>query len=485
MNSNSQEQMIYRSLAGRISLGFYSDGERFPTAQEIAGRFGVSYCPAQRALKALARDGLVRIGRGKETVVLAPPRGDYLASNTFRRRAEALADLGQSLALLSPAICLQGLARLGALPPQPEDAGKDGRLQSWKRLYRLFEGILQAMGSRMAANLYNDIGAFAENAYLDGIHALYEGRQAEELRFLHGLEQDVACAFQACRAGERAAAGQMLARAGQALFGPLGVYLQRFPQEGQPQERFVWASRKGRTRYCDLVAIDVMRKIGQGVYPQGSLLPRSEALADTYHVSVITIRRTLGRLNRLGVVRTVNGVGVYAGEVADDVALQQRDALRLDENLRTFLEMLQLLAVTCEPVLACSFPHFTAEARRVILQAAEGPERETAAMEVTGACLQAVVRCCPLHAVREVYSNLTLLLLYGNTLPGPSAEKKTDAGWAAHIRALAAAEAAGDGTAFALAFRRLAAGTFSWAKSQLVQAGVAGAQAVAEPVFSD
>lgn len=46
MSINSQEQTIYRSLAGQIQLGFFDDGERFPSVQEIARRFRVSYCPA-------------------------------------------------------------------------------------------------------------------------------------------------------------------------------------------------------------------------------------------------------------------------------------------------------------------------------------------------------------------------------------------------------------------------------------------------------
>ena len=56
--SSSQEQTIYRHLAGQIQLGFYDGGARFPSAQEIARKFRVSYCPAQRALKALAQAGL-------------------------------------------------------------------------------------------------------------------------------------------------------------------------------------------------------------------------------------------------------------------------------------------------------------------------------------------------------------------------------------------------------------------------------------------
>ena len=64
-NSNSLEQNIYRNLAAQIQSGFYSKGNRFPPAQEIARLFNVSYGPAQRALKALEKEGLIKVGRGK------------------------------------------------------------------------------------------------------------------------------------------------------------------------------------------------------------------------------------------------------------------------------------------------------------------------------------------------------------------------------------------------------------------------------------
>ena len=120
MYSNSQEQTIYYKLAERIQLGFYDDGQRFPTLQEIAQQFGVSYCPAQRALKALESDGLIQICRGKETHVLRKPYEHYLKSPLFAQRLLAIEDLCQSLSHLSPSISFQGLCILEAAHLEPE-----------------------------------------------------------------------------------------------------------------------------------------------------------------------------------------------------------------------------------------------------------------------------------------------------------------------------------------------------------------------------
>lgn len=86
-NYNSQEQTIYRNLAGKIQLGFYDGGERFPSAKEIASGYQVSYCPAQRALKMLEKDGLIKLCRGKATQILAKPYEDYLGNPVFLQRS--------------------------------------------------------------------------------------------------------------------------------------------------------------------------------------------------------------------------------------------------------------------------------------------------------------------------------------------------------------------------------------------------------------
>lgn len=108
-NYNSQEQTIYRNLAGKIQLGFYDGGERFPSAKEIASGYQVSYCPAQRALKMLEKDGLIKLCRGKATQILAKPYEDYLGNPVFLQRSAALLDLCEGLKLISPAICFHSL----------------------------------------------------------------------------------------------------------------------------------------------------------------------------------------------------------------------------------------------------------------------------------------------------------------------------------------------------------------------------------------
>lgn len=472
-DTNSQEGAIYRSLASQIQLGFYGGGERFPSAQEIARRYQVSYCPAQRALKSLEQDGLIALCRGRETAVLAKPWADYLKTELFRSRTAALRDLNRSLELISPAVSICGMLHPAVSPPYDEASALPG-----KRLYRQFDGLLHAMGSRTVLSLYYDIGAFVESAYLDILYEFYSQEAADT--FLGTLSSAVRQSMQDCQDGAYAKAEERLDRLAKRFFVSLDQYLTSSPPVGG-QEPFVWTPRKGRARYCDVIAVDLICKFHQGVYPVGAPLPTSELLADVYHVSPITMRRTIKLLDQLGVTKTVNGVGTHVISPGDAGIPYKLKDLMMDDNLRSFLEALQLLAITSERVAAYSFPHFSTHALHTISYASSIPGQKASMVSTISACMQAVVRCCPLAAIREIYEKLTHLLLYGSILRLDETGREQVPGWPEISGALLAGLTAGDAAQFAAAFRRTAEKVFFSSKQELLKIGVAGVEEVADP----
>lgn len=479
MSINSQEQTIYRSLAGQIQLGFFDDGERFPSVQEIARRYRVSYCPAQRALKALERAGLVQLCRGRETLVIAKPYHNYLDSPVFRARALALADLCRSLELLSPAITVEGICRMesGQLPAPPEaDAAYAQRA---KYLYRGFERALRALGSRTVLSLYYDVGAFAGSALLD---ILSEQPGGESGVLLRELSEGTLRSLRDCEGGNFSTAFRRQRDGARRFFAlPEQFLAGAAASAAEAPAAFQWEPNKGRTRYCDVIAIDLVCGINQGKYPVGTLLPSVGALSDVYHVSTITIRRTVGVLNQLGVTATINGVGTRVIFAGDATLLQKRRGLMLDENLLDFLEAVQLFALTCAPVLEYTFPHLSGETLRGLTDAVSSGDRKAGMVNAISACLQAVTRECPLAAVREIYGKITLQLLKGSVLRlNETGEERVDC-WSAHSAQLRESLTQRDGARFARLFRRVAADNFRTSKQTLLELKVAGAEAVAAP----
>lgn len=141
----------------RYSSVFMTAVNDFLRQRKLPSGYQVSYCPAQRALKMLEKDGLIKLCRGKATQILAKPYEDYLGNPVFLQRSAALLDLCEGLKLISPAICFHSLHALDyeALSEPPKEEGTANAVRS---LYRQFDQALHAIGSQTALNLYYDVG---------------------------------------------------------------------------------------------------------------------------------------------------------------------------------------------------------------------------------------------------------------------------------------------------------------------------------------
>lgn len=480
-NANSQEQTIYRSLAGQIQLGFYDNGEKFPSALEVAQKFQVSYCPAQRALKQLEKNGYIELCRGKATAVLDKPYRDYLGSDVFKGRVHLLADLTETLDLISPIICYQGMCHLNEIPYKDSRTTAEAQVSPGKYLYQTFDQFLQAFGSQTILSLYYDISSYIESAFLDILRSVY-GRQEMNL-FLRGIVNQFSQCLQSCQDSPSPCIKQQLEHLSQVFSKDIKKYLEaaKKASDSENQEAFSWTVRKGRTHYCDVVAIDLICKINQGIYPVGSLLPNIAVLANVYHVSVITMRRTIALLNKLGVVKNINGVGsrvIYRGD--STMPSKFRDFM-LDDNLKVFLEALQLLSITCERVLEYTFPHFTEENNAAIVEAVSLKDEKRAMVTTVSACMQAVVRCCPLEAIREIYRQITLLLLNGSVLRLNETGEEQVPNWQTISGELLESLKRGDSTGFSRVFYQLSEDIFTSTKETLLELGIKGIREITTP----
>lgn len=480
--TNSQEQTIYRSLAGQIQLGFYDDGERFPSAQEIARHYNVSYCPARRALKMLEQDGLIRVSRGKWTDVIAKPYLNFLKTDIFQERKEALADLAKSLELISPAVCFRGLSDIDAscvMEPSPQSNGTE--INRAKYLYRLFSHVLQFLGSQTVLSLYYDAGSFAQSAFLDILNSVYEKEEKE--RFLQSVIDGFLKSVHFCQNGFLDDAARQLEQLSKTFFGVLGHYFENAvqPEECGSRNSFSWEPFKGRTRYYDIIAMDLICKINQGIYPVGSLLPKNEMLADRYHTSLITMRRTVALLNKLDVADTINGVGTRVLSAGGASILSKFSDLMLDSNFKILLEAAQLLALTCEPVIRYSFSYFTPESLNDIRLGAQKKNERNGLEAVISAVLQAIIQYCPLNAVKEIYSKITQLLLKGSILHFEGTGREPIPGWIPLSHEIQTYCQPGGGAAFARTFRTLAENSFEFTKQILITIGAAGIEEVVSP----
>lgn len=479
-NYHSQEQNIYRNLSGKIQMGFYDDGERFPSVKEIADHYHVSYCPAQRALKILEKDGLIKISRGSTTTVLKKTYENYLSSDTFKRRIKALLDLCRSLELISPALCAYNIQHFGKAVPflwlkKFAGAGHAGR-----SLYQQFDRSLRLFGNQTVLSLYYDISSFCGSAFLDILNLKYGKEKADS--FLQHVASEYAYHIQNQCEDDAMVLQEKLRELSSTFFGTVKEFLQNAEdcRDCSDDEVFNWEPRKGRTRYCDVVAIDLICKINQNIYPVGMHLPNGRALADIYHVSEMTIRRTISLLNKLGITETVNGVGTFViSPGGSDIPYKLKD-LTLDNNMKDFLEALQILAVISSPVMLVSFPHVPPEALEQLCEAASIADEKKSMVHTVSIGLQTVVRYCSFSAIQEIYSKLTLLLLKGSILRLEETGEESVADWPRISSSIRRGCVHADYTLLAQTFQEIFENNFATAKQTLIEIGVDGAEMITD-----
>ena len=477
-NYHSQEQTIYRNLSGKIQMGFYDNGERFPSVKEIADRFHVSYCPAQRALKLLEKDGQIKLYRGSATAVLKKPYENYLESNVFKRRIKSVLDLCHSLELISPAHCTYNIQHFKKASSslwlkkiaQGQHAGRG--------LYQQFERSLHLLGNQTVLSLYYDISSFSGSAFLDILYLKYGKEKADS--FLQHIASEYADCIRNQHQDTSFVLQEKLEKLCGTFFDAIKDYLRNTEcdADSKAQEFFSWEPRKGRTRYCDVVAIDMICRINQDVYPVGTRLPNSHTLADIYHISGITVRRTIALLNKLGVTETVNGVGTFViSRGGPDIPYKLKD-LTLDDNMRDFLEALQILAIISAPVMLVSLPHVPRKMLKELFAAASIPDEKKSLVHAVSIGLQSVIRYCPFAAMQEIYKKLTLLLLKGSILRLEETGAEPVTGWTKISASIRKSCAHSDYEQLARAFQSLFQNNFASSKQLLLEIGVEGVEKI-------
>lgn len=476
----SQQKMIYHFLLRQIKMGNYKSGDRFPTVKEIADHFNVSYCPAQIALKTLEKDGYVQLSKGKTAEIIWQP--DETAEKTldFEERRGVLKDLYESLCHFSPLSRLQGLS----LMDEKQLAELEQLLTSEQEpllfsLYKGFEVSLQPMKNQMLMYLFTDVDAFVGTVLVDRMKDVNDGQGDMALE---KVRKYLLNAIRCIQKKEYTNGFEQLSQLSYYLKGFFDINQNEVGQCAQT-EAFSWEPQKGRKRYCDDIAIDLICKINQGVYPVDSYLPQGRLLADIYHVSPITIRRTISILNELGVAKNINGVGTKVIFPGDRTILYKMKDMTMDRNLIQFLEALQILAITGESVALSVFPFFDENAFQKIKEALKLKGDERSKIQTFAACLQAVVHCAPFAAVREIYSKLTLMTLKGSVLRLESTGDEKIVWWAEMAERFENSLDNKDAALFSKTLFDLFYRSFCSTRKMLCEIGVEQAGLVAVPII--
>lgn len=155
---------------------------------------------------------------------------------------------------------------------------------------------------------------------------------------------------------------------------------------------FHWNIYRQRPQLRYSFASLLIREILKGTYPQGTYLPSLPQLVDRYGIPLMTVRRTLGLLEELGMTRSYHGKGTLVCMEPADIDLS-RSSIR--EGIRLYVESLQLLHLTVQNIFLCTWESADPAKRAALIRHFLFLQSEEKSYLCFEACLTFIEDHCP------------------------------------------------------------------------------------------
>lgn len=414
--------LIYEYFVMHFYSRFYQYGDMLPTIEQLSRDCCVSLDTVKAVLKRLRDEGYV-ITKGGKGIKVAfsqseEERNAYV-ERFFSQRRFTLPDLNESAELILVSMLTEGLCRI-----DDKDFMSLSSLVNQIRIgnyTQFYSAILRKLNNPLAMNLFWEIMLFQGTSLLCQESDLQN--PAPEI-----VRQSLRDILLAGRQRDRKRPPVIMNTSGKEVMKTYTNYSRQrdlyFSRE-ETQTPFVWRIYRERPQLCYDLVPWFLHQILAGEYQDAEFLPSYKKLADSLQVSVMTIRRTVDLLHRLGMVKPINGTGVrISPKGAPDVTAQfgEPDVKR---NLAMFFHAFEILAYTCETVTYAIFPRFTVEAEKEFISTLKQNLESGDCGCVVLCYLLHIMKHCPLMAIREIYGKIYAFFLWGYPLKA-SAKNATE-----------------------------------------------------------
>ena len=178
-------------------------------------------------------------------------------------RAASLEDLNKTLELISPAVCFTS-SRVSMTASQRQPGPNVKTLTAPDSCMALFSDAQVMRKPDLTGPLY-DIHSFADSAFLDILQQT-DGEEPADHLLQHLLAEFQKC-MQSYQSKDSCASKQHFIKLSRTFHGRIASYFEHmtFSTADNTSTPFVWEPCKGRTRYFDMIAMEIICKISQGV----------------------------------------------------------------------------------------------------------------------------------------------------------------------------------------------------------------------------
>ena len=404
--------LIYQYFLLRMHFQYYQYGDTLPSIDTLCREFSVSAQTVTTALQRLREEGYIDMHNGRQTKVLFRQTGEEYEAfirGFFSERLDASSDLTRTTQMICLPLMTEGFMRmdhrdLAYIAPFAKRSGADDVLY-------LFCYALQKLDNPLAMNLFWETSLFL------GLMFVSENKEPSMRKALD-IQGQLENIISLCRSGNREQLHEALLHflrdSVEKAFQSIRRSLDPFTQAGPVP--FVWRIYWERPQICYGLTMRILHGIYLGEYRDMEYLPSYEKMSRKYNVSVSTVRRAIHILNQTGAAVSVNGVGTRIFPAGTPCGLPDFQSPAIRRNLSLFLQSFEIIAFSCEEAVCSTLLSLTPEQYSRLIREIE-TYRESGCHDFTlWHLLICVAVHSPLSGVREIYSRLYGLFLWGYPL---------------------------------------------------------------------
>lgn len=407
--------LIYEYYVSRILFGYYKKGQTLPSIEIICKQFRVAPQTARTALSRMQNDGYISIRVKRTSVVIFEQDEEakkQYSINYFSAIKETVIDLYKSTKLLFYPLLVEGCTYLDENNLKDLlDIANNIDVHNQQRLISYHLIILQALENPLVLNLFWDTIKFLRFPYLrieDDV-VVYNQQMITETfnKIINDIESSD---YKSVILGFDIFQEKMVTNILNHIYSTIDIVekIDKIP--------FEWYIYRTRPQLCQSIVVDLIFKIANGIYPYGNFLPSFASLAEEYKVSVSTIRRSISLLNNIGITKTLNGKGTQVIDTYKESTKPDLSKPAIKKNLIMFFHSLSFITVTCENVAKTTLK-FLSEDELYLFEQKLAVQLENKSYFLSlGTCISFIGKMNPFEYIKEVYSKLYVLLLWGYSL---------------------------------------------------------------------
>lgn len=442
-------ERVFQILKNRIESGLLPIGSSLPSRSNLCEEFGTSDKTIRRALKMLKEKGLIDTQQRKRPVVCYNHNSVYRTTRLALEKIDAMVtdDVLQTGVLLCYPVIKNGITLCKQEDLQiPRTILKNMSIENPGEFWRLSKCFWRFFVARNENDL---ILRVVDSLGLSDLKPLQDDA-ASRARY-SGQLQGFMRIIESGGAPESAHFDDM-----SVLY---GFTSGNHPAFHVSPDSVVVLGRKQLEKLLSgsdvrnaAVYMDLLGLIAVGRYKRGDKLPSHKELQEIYGVCVDTTIKAIQMMQEWGVVKTVRGNGIFVDMDPEELKKIQIPVHLVANQVRRYLDSLELLALTINGTACCAAPHITVEDIQEVKSRIDLLWNEEYLYGRTPAVLlDFIIEHTGIDALNGVYTLLQKNLRIGRSIPSLLNTAKTAVNCEIHEQCVEAIEllSAGNHTAFA------------------------------------